>query len=80
MGRPPLEEKDRIYFMKKTVEVEKDLVNTKKFSFLLEATEGDEKLIDAYVGVEFSIVVSISFLAFYLILHVNLVQNHCVGY
>ena len=68
MGRPPLEEKDRIYFMKKTVEVEKDLVNTKKFSFLLEATEGDEKLIDAYVGVEFSIVVSSSIFGFYLIL------------
>ena len=61
MGRPPLEEKDRIYFMKKTVLYEKDQVNTKKFSFQLEATEGDEKLIDAYVGVEFSIVVSISF-------------------
>ena len=58
MGRPPLEEKDRIYFMKKTVQIEKDGVNTKKFNFSLEATEGDEKLIDAYVGVEFSIVVS----------------------
>jgi len=60
MGRPPLEEKDRIYFMKKTVLHEKDQINTKKFSFVLEATEGDEKLIDAYVGVEFSIVYKIS--------------------
>lgn len=59
MGRPPLDEKLRTYFMKKSVDLENPTKkDTRKFSFTLEATEEGEKLIDAYVGVEFSIVVS----------------------
>jgi hypothetical protein len=60
MGRPGLLEKDRTYFMKKTVEYRADPGNPKNFlfEFLLESTEVGEKLIDAYVGVDFSIVVS----------------------
>ena len=60
MGRPPLEEKDRTYFMRKKVDVA-DISGSsskKSFSFTLESTEAGEKLIDSYVGVEFSIVVS----------------------
>ena len=61
MGRPPLEVDKRTYFMKKKVEIN-DVPGEKAkktFSFVLESTEVGEKLIDAYVGVEFSIVVSI---------------------
>jgi hypothetical protein len=63
MGRPPLEEKDRIYFMKKKVEFEdvKAKSRERTFSFVLEATEKGEKLLDAYVGVEFSVIVSSNF-------------------
>lgn len=47
--------------MKKEVEVSdvRDSKTQKNFSFLMEATEPGEKLIDAYVGVEFSIVYKI---------------------
>lgn len=60
-GRPPLDEKLRTYFMKKNVEFA-DVPGQKTqrtFSFILESTEESEKLIDAYVGVDFSIVVSL---------------------
>ena len=60
MGRPGLEDKDRTYFMKKKVDHRADPGNPKNrlFEFILESTEEGEKLIDAYVGVDFSIVVS----------------------
>jgi hypothetical protein len=63
MGRPPLDEKERTYFMKKTVDHKADPGNPKNrlFEFVLEATEEGEKLIDAYVGVDFSVVVSFYF-------------------
>jgi hypothetical protein len=62
MGRPALDEKDRTYFMKKKVDHKADPGNPKNrlFEFILESTEEGEKLIDAYVGVDFSVVVSIS--------------------
>ena len=62
MGRPPLDESMRIYFMKKEVKHSDDPKAGAKggrlFEFVLEATESGEKLIDSYVGVEFSILVS----------------------
>lgn len=62
MGRPPLDEAARIYFMKKEVKHSEDPKAGAKggrvFEFVLEATEPGEKLIDSYVGVEFSILVS----------------------
>jgi hypothetical protein len=63
MGRPTLDEKDRTYFMKKKVEHKPDPGNPKNrlFEVVIEATEEGEKLIDAYVGVDFSIVVSLLF-------------------
>ena len=61
MGRPPLDESMRIYFMKKDVQHKEDPKAGAKggrlFEFVLEATEAGEKLIDSYVGVEFSILV-----------------------
>ena len=60
MGRPALDPKDRTYFMKKDVD-HKEVTGNKfqrKVEFLLEATEPNEKLLDVYVGVEFSIIVS----------------------
>jgi hypothetical protein len=64
MGRPPLDEKERTYFMKKKVDHKADPGNPKNrlFEFVLEATEEAEKLIDAYVGVDFSVVVSFYFI------------------
>jgi len=62
MGRPALPESERTYFMKKTAEHKENSTNPTKarnFEFILESTETGEKLIDVYVGVEFSIVVSI---------------------
>lgn len=61
MGRPPLEESLRTYFMKKDVEYKeaKGQKTQMQFAFILESTEQGEKLIDAYVGVEFSIVYKI---------------------
>lgn len=61
MGRPPLEENLRTYFMKKSVETTDvpSSQKTKNFSFMLEVTEEGEKLLDAYVGVDFSVVYKI---------------------
>ena len=61
IGRPALKEEERIYFMKKRIILsENGRINTSNpvpFEFVLEATEKGEQLIDAYVGVEFSIIV-----------------------
>jgi hypothetical protein len=60
MGRPALDPKERTYFMKKDVD-HKEVPGNKmqrKVEFVLEATEPGEKLLDVYVGVEFSIIVS----------------------
>ena len=62
MGRPALDEALRIYFMKKDVK-HTDFPKAgpnggRQYEFVLEATEKGEKLIDSYVGVEFSIIVS----------------------
>ena len=59
-GRPPLEESQKTYFMKKSVAITEVANRAKmlKFEFILESTEAGEKLLDAYVGVEFSIIVS----------------------
>lgn len=63
-GRPALAEEDRIYFMKKRIVLAKDgrlnTQNPMQFEFVLEATEKKEQLIDAYVGVEFSIIVRVN--------------------
>ena len=73
-GRPPLPEDKRIYFMKKSVAIKDQLPGTpvapnapvggskflKTFEFILESTEKNEKLYDTYVGVEFSILVSLN--------------------
>jgi len=64
MGRPALDEKEKTYFMKKTADHKENSTNPTKarnIEFALEATESGEKLIDVYVGVEFSIVVSTIF-------------------
>ena len=60
MGRPPLDPKDRTYFMKKDVDHKESPGNKnhRTFEFILESTVDGEKLLDVYVGVEFSIVVS----------------------
>jgi hypothetical protein len=61
IGRPPQKEEDRIFFMKKKFTLSEggklNTSNTVPFEFVLEATEKNESLVDAYVGVEFSIVV-----------------------
>jgi hypothetical protein len=68
IGRPPLREEDRIYFMKKKMTLsDGGKVNSHTpipFEFVLEATERNEQLVDAYVGVEFSVVVSFNFKGF----------------
>ena len=68
MGRPPLDEALRIYFMKKDVQHSDNpkagAMGGRLFEFVLEATESGEKLIDSYVGVEFSILVSHSSILF----------------
>ena len=58
MGRPPLPESERTYFMKKEVEMGEPtgIGKERPFHFMVEATEVGEKLIDSYVGVDFSIV------------------------
>ena len=51
----------RTYFMKKDV-TSSEVANNKMqrtFEFILESTEEGEKLLDVYVGVEFSIIVSV---------------------
>lgn len=61
MGRPALDESRKIYMMKKDVDHQDNAgKGGRKFEFLLEATEGGEKLIDGYVGVEFSIVYKVT--------------------
>ena len=73
VGRGPLEEKDRIYFMKKVPDI-KDITAPKapvnavittpkagrSFEFVLEATETSETLIDTYTGVDFSVLYKIT--------------------
>lgn len=62
IGRPPLKEEDKIYFMKKKFTLSEGAkINTAvaiPFDFILEATEIGQQLLDAYIGVEFSVVVS----------------------
>jgi len=64
IGRPPLKEEERPYFMKKKFTLsEGGKINTSStipFEFVMEPTEKGEALIDAYVGVEFSVVVSLA--------------------
>lgn len=61
IGRPALREEDRVVFMRKKFQIsEGGKANTGTaipFEFVLEATEKNEQLIEAYIGVEFSIVV-----------------------
>lgn len=63
MGRPPLKVEDRTVFMKKDVNLQRagKVISSEpvKFEFVLEAT-GKDPLIDAYVGVEFSIVYKVT--------------------
>ena len=63
MGRQPLPVNDRIYFMKKTEEVKQggkfNPNEPLKFQFQLNST-GKPDLIDAYVGVDFSIVYKVT--------------------
>ena len=69
MGRPPMDPADRIYFMKKKVDWNEGTGGngkTRTFSFLNEATVEGEKLLDTYVGVEFSILVSLMAILIYL--------------
>ena len=62
-GRPPLPINDRIYFMKKTNEIRQPgkfyALEPLKFSFELSSTTASP-LIDAYVGVDFSIVYKVT--------------------
>ena len=62
IGRPALKEEDRTIFMRKKFTVQEGGKITPgsaiPFEFILEATEKNEQLIEAYIGVEFSIVVS----------------------
>ena len=57
MGRPALPENERIFFMKKEVEMGEPtgIGKERPFHFIVEATEVGEKLIDSYCGVDFSI-------------------------
>lgn len=61
IGRPALKDEDRIVFMRKKVQLSDggrvSTANAIPFEFVLEATEKNEQLIEAYIGVEFSIVV-----------------------
>ncbi len=63
IGRPPMKEEDRIYFMKKKFTLSEgakiNTANTIPFEFIMEATEKGENLVDAYVGVEFSVIVKV---------------------
>mmetsp|Transcript_24681 Transcript_24681/g.17378 ORF Transcript_24681/g.17378 Transcript_24681/m.17378 type:complete len:163 (-) Transcript_24681:511-999(-) len=63
MGRPPLKPEDRTVFMKKDVSCQRagKVISSEpvRFEFVLEAT-GKYPLIDAYVGVEFSIVYKVT--------------------
>ncbi|CDW80932.1 down syndrome critical region protein 3 isoform 2 [Stylonychia lemnae] len=59
IGRPPMKDEDRIYFMKKKFTLsDGGKLNTSTpipFEFILEANEKGESLIDAYVGYEVQI-------------------------
>ncbi len=61
IGRQPLKEEDRIVFMKKKFSIsDGGKANTSSpipFEFILEATEKNEQLLEAYIGVEFSVIV-----------------------
>lgn len=63
IGRPPMKPADRFVFMSKTITVSEGGKTIEheplKFSFLLDKT-GTHPLIDAYVGVEFSIVYKVT--------------------
>ena len=63
IGRPPMKEEDRIVFMKKRFQLsESGKAQTGQaipWEFILEATEKNEQLLEAYIGVEFSVVVSL---------------------
>jgi hypothetical protein len=63
IGRPPMKPADRIVFMSKTITVAENGMaidhEPLKFSFLLDKT-GSHPLIDAYVGVEFSVVYKVT--------------------
>lgn len=65
-GRPPLKEHERIYFLKDRKELEPSgWINTKKeynFEYELEANIAGEKLVETYVGVDFSIIYEVSIL------------------
>ena len=62
IGRPALKEEDKIYFMRKKITLaEMGKISGQQaipFEFVLEATVPGQHLLDAYIGVEFSIVVN----------------------
>jgi len=62
IGRPPMKEGDRVVFMKKKFTLQDSgkvtTSNAIPFDFVLEATERNEQLLEAYIGVEFSVIVS----------------------
>ena len=64
IGRPPMREEDRIYFMKKKeVIAEGGKINSKTdipFDFLIEATVPGQQLMEAYVGVDFSVIYEVT--------------------
>lgn len=63
IGRLPMKEEDRIYFMKKKVTLSENgrcyINQAIPFEFVMESTE-KSPLVDAYIGVEFSIVYEVS--------------------
>jgi hypothetical protein len=63
IGRPPMKDEDRVVFMKKKFTLQESgkvtSSNAIPFDFVLEANEKSEQLLEAYIGVEFSVVVSI---------------------
>lgn len=64
IGRPPMKEEDRILFMRKKFSLsDGGKVTTGSpmpFEFVLEATEKNEQLLEAYIGVEFSVVYEVT--------------------
>ena len=64
IGRPPMKEEDRIIFMRKKFSIsEGGKASTSQampFEFVLEATEKGEQLLEAYIGVEFSVVYEVT--------------------
>jgi hypothetical protein len=61
-GTPPMDPSERIYFMKQKVEWKEvhGKIRDRTFEFVLEGNVEGEKLIDAYCGVEFSIIYKVS--------------------